>query len=77
MNAYRLSVAWPQIQPDGSGRIEQRGLDFYRRILQRLRDLGITPYVTLYHWDPPQALENAGGWRVRDTAERTDAHIPV
>jgi beta-glucosidase len=68
--AYRFSVAWPRIQPTGSGHVEQRGLDFYRRLLDGLRERGITPFVTLYHWDLPQALEDAGGWRVRDTAER-------
>ena len=70
VGAYRFSVAWPRIQPTGSGRVEQRGLDFYRRLLDGLRDRGITPFVTLYHWDLPQALEDAGGWRVRETAER-------
>src|SRR5690606_15862168 len=50
VDAYRLSVAWPRILPTGSGRVEQRGLDFYRRLLDGLRARNITPYVTLYHW---------------------------
>jgi beta-glucosidase len=70
VGAYRFSIAWPRIQPTGAGRVEQRGLDFYRRILEGLRDRGITPYVTLYHWDLPQALEDSGGWRARETALR-------
>ncbi|MGW4665092.1 GH1 family beta-glucosidase [Streptosporangium sandarakinum] len=70
VGAYRLSVAWPRILPEGGGRPERRGLDFYRRLVGALRERGITPFVTLYHWDLPQALEERGGWRVRDTAER-------
>ncbi|MFI7453506.1 GH1 family beta-glucosidase [Nonomuraea sp. NPDC049714] len=68
--AYRFSLAWPRIMPDGDGRVNQRGLDFYRRLADALRERGIEPYVTLYHWDLPQALEDRGGWRDRDTAER-------
>jgi beta-glucosidase len=68
--AYRFSIAWPRIQPAGSGPVEQRGLDFYRRLLDGMRERGITPFITLYHWDLPQALEDEGGWRQRDTAHR-------
>ncbi|MEV7804412.1 GH1 family beta-glucosidase [Microbispora sp. NPDC088329] len=68
--AYRFSVAWPRVLPDGRGPVNRRGLDFYRRLVDALREGGIEPYVTLYHWDLPQALEDRGGWRVRDTAER-------
>jgi beta-glucosidase len=70
VGAYRFSVAWPRVQPDGSGRVEPRGLDFYRRLAGGLRERGITPFVTLYHWDLPQALEDRGGWRSRDNAYR-------
>jgi beta-glucosidase len=70
VQAYRFSVAWPRVQPGGRGRIEPRGLDFYRRLCAGLRQRGITPYITLYHWDLPQALEDQGGWRKRDTAEQ-------
>ncbi len=70
LNAYRLSVAWPRVQPDGAGPYNQRGIDFYRRLLDSLLEHGIAPAVTLYHWDLPQALEDKGGWAVRETAER-------
>ncbi len=68
--AYRFSVAWPRIQPDGKGPADPRGLDFYRRLLDSLEKHGIAAFVTLYHWDLPQALEDAGGWMARDTAYR-------
>jgi beta-glucosidase len=70
LGAYRLSIAWPRIFPSGGGRPNQAGLDFYRRLIAALRDHGITPMVTLYHWDLPQALEDRGGWVNRDTALR-------
>jgi beta-glucosidase len=70
LNAYRLSVAWPRVQPDGAGPYNQLGIDFYRRLLDSLLEHGIAPAVTLYHWDLPQALEDKGGWAVRETAER-------
>ncbi len=69
VGAYRFSVAWPRIQPDGSGPPNKRGLDHYRRVVDALRSHDIVPTLTLYHWDLPQALEDAGGWPVRDTAE--------
>lgn len=68
--AYRFSVAWPRIVPAGAGRIEQRGLDFYRRLVDELLDKGVEPWLTLYHWDLPQALQDRGGWADRDTAAR-------
>src|SRR5579862_8444978 len=68
--AYRFSLAWPRIQPEGSGAINQPGLDYYRRLVDGVRDRGIEPVATLYHWDLPQPLEDAGGWPVRRTAER-------
>ena len=70
LNAYRFSIAWPRIVPDGSGSVNAAGLDFYRRLAETCLANGITPYATLYHWDLPQPLEDAGGWLVRDTAER-------
>ena len=68
LSAYRFSVAWPRIVPDGGGRINQAGLDFYDRLVDGLLEAGIEPFVTLFHWDLPQRLEDKGGWRVRDTA---------
>jgi beta-glucosidase len=70
LRAYRFSVAWPRIQPDGAGPANPRGLDFYDRLTDEILGQGITPYLTLYHWDLPQALEDRGGWTVRETAER-------
>jgi beta-glucosidase len=70
IGAYRFSLSWPRIHPDGGPRVEQRGLDFYRRLVDTLLDAGIEPWLTLYHWDLPQPLEDAGGWPVRDTAYR-------
>jgi beta-glucosidase len=70
LRSYRFSVAWPRVQPRGRGPANQRGLDFYRRVVDRLLEAGIEPWLTLYHWDLPQALEDEGGWPNRDTAER-------
>jgi len=70
VDAYRLSVAWPRIQPDGRGPVIREGVDFYSRLVDELLGQGITPVVTLYHWDLPQPLEDAGGWPHRDTAHR-------
>jgi beta-glucosidase len=69
LNAYRFSLAWPRLFPDGRRR-EQRGFDHYARLLDGLQTRGIEPVVTLYHWDLPQALESGGGWRSRDTVDR-------
>lgn len=69
LQAYRFSIAWPRILPEGRGRVNQVGLDFYSRIVDCLLDRNIIPCVTLYHWDLPQALQDQGGWPARDTAE--------
>ena len=67
---YRFSVAWPRVQPNGSGPVEPRGLGYYDRLVDGLLAREIRPMATLYHWDLPQALQDAGGWPARDTAER-------
>jgi len=70
MDAYRFSLGWPRIQPEGRGGVNQAGIDFYRRLADALLKQGLTPWATLYHWDLPQSLEDAGGWLERDTAQR-------
>jgi beta-glucosidase len=71
LNAYRFSIAWPRLFPNGDGRPNPAGLDFYQRLVDRLLERGITPMATLYHWDLPLALqERQGGWTSRDTAHR-------
>ncbi|MGC5009606.1 GH1 family beta-glucosidase [Streptosporangium sp. DT93] len=70
LRAYRFSVAWPRIQPAGSGPVNAGGLDFYDRLVDELLAADIAPYATLYHWDLPQTLEDLGGWTARDTAYR-------
>jgi beta-glucosidase len=69
LDSYRFSVAWPRVRPDG-GAVNEAGLDFYRRLVDELLAADIQPWLTLYHWDLPQALEDAGGWTNRDTAHR-------
>ncbi len=68
LTAYRFSVAWPRVLPAGRGVVNEAGLDFYRRLVDELLAAGIEPHLTLYHWDLPQVLQDAGGWPSRDTA---------
>ncbi|MFJ9556533.1 GH1 family beta-glucosidase [Nocardiopsis sp. NPDC101807] len=68
VNAYRFSIAWPRVVPQGRGAVNGAGLDFYDRLVDALLDRGVTPVPTLFHWDLPQALEEGGGWTSRDTA---------
>ncbi|MDN3025272.1 GH1 family beta-glucosidase [Streptomyces sp. S.PB5] len=76
-NAYRLSVAWPRIVPGGDGPVNAKGLAFYDELIDGLLAAGITPSVTLYHWDLPQVLQDRGGWPARDTAEHFAAYASV
>jgi beta-glucosidase len=69
IKTYRLSIAWPRIYPNGDGPLNEKGLDFYRRVFASLKKHGITPWVTLFHWDLPQALEDRGGWTSRVTVD--------
>jgi len=67
--AYRFSVAWPRVLPQGTGRVEPKGLDFYERLVDGMLERGIKPWATLYHWDLPQALQDKGGWESRETVD--------
>src|SRR6185436_17522092 len=69
LNAYRFSISWSRVLPDGTGRVNERGFDFYRRLVDELRNNGICSMVTLYHWDLPAALDDRGGWLNRDVAD--------
>ncbi|WP_262702356.1 MULTISPECIES: GH1 family beta-glucosidase [Streptomyces] len=76
-NAYRLSIAWPRVVPGGEGPVNAKGLAFYDELIDGLLEAGITPSVTLYHWDLPQVLQDRGGWPERDTAEHFAAYASV
>ncbi len=77
LGAYRFSIAWPRIIPDASGAVNQKGIDYYRRLIDALHAAGIKAAATLYHWDLPQRFEDAGGWPVRDTALRFAEYAEV
>ncbi len=69
LGAYRFSIAWSRIFPEGTGALNAKGLDFYERLVDELMANGIEPFATLYHWDLPQALQDRGGWESRDTVQ--------
>ncbi|GAA2103687.1 GH1 family beta-glucosidase [Kitasatospora saccharophila] len=77
VDSYRFSVSWPRVLPTGAGAVNRAGLDFYSRLVDGLLAAGIEPAVTLYHWDLPQALEDGGGWRARETAHRFAEYAAV
>jgi beta-glucosidase len=77
LDAYRFSIAWPRIVPTGTGEVSRAGLDFYSRLVDGLLERGIRPVATLYHWDLPQPLEDAGGWPVRATADAFERYAEV
>lgn len=77
LQAYRFSISWSRVQPTGRGPAVERGLDFYRRLVDELLSAGIQPVATLYHWDLPQELEDRGGWPMRETAERFGEYAAI
>jgi beta-glucosidase len=77
LKSYRFSVAWARVFPEGTGRLNPAGLDFYERLVDELAAAGIEPMATLYHWDLPQALQDRGGWLERDTASRFAEYAAV
>ncbi|HKT90374.1 MAG TPA: GH1 family beta-glucosidase [Candidatus Sulfotelmatobacter sp.] len=77
LSSYRFSISWPRIQPSGSGPINAKGMDYYSRLVDALLEAHIRPLVTLYHWDLPQALEDAGGWPNRDLASRFADYVQL
>ncbi len=74
LQAYRFSISWPRVQPDGHGAFNEEGIAFYSGLVDALLEAGIRPVVTLYHWDLPQAIEDGGGWTNRETAHRFAAY---
>jgi len=77
VDAYRFSIAWSRVMPTGSGDVNKLGLDFYDRLVDELLAAGVAPVPTLFHWDTPESLEDAGGWLTRDTAHRFAEYAAV
>jgi len=77
LKSYRFSIAWPRIQPTGSGKPNEKGLDYYKRLVDAVLAAGIRPFPTVYHWDLPQALEDQGGWPNRDVAGRFTEYAQI
>lgn len=77
LNAYRFSISWPRVLPTGRGAVNVAGLDFYDRLVDTLCEHRIEPFVTLYHWDLPQSLQDVGGWETRDTASAFADYVSI
>jgi beta-glucosidase len=77
LDAFRFSIAWPRILPEGRGKVNQKGLDFYDKLVDELHASGIAPFVTLFHWDTPQAVEDQGGWPSRETVDAFEEYVEV
>ncbi|MBA8815258.1 beta-glucosidase [Microbacterium halimionae] len=77
LGAYRFSIAWPRVVPTGRGAVNAKGIDFYSRLVDGLRERGIRPVATLYHWDLPQALEDEGGWANRATSDAFEEYAAI
>jgi beta-glucosidase len=75
--AYRFSLSWPRIMPNGTGAVNQKGIDFYNRVIDKCLSVGIEPWVTCYHWDMPQVLEAKGGWANRDMVKWFEDYVAV
>ncbi|MDE2020993.1 MAG: family 1 glycosylhydrolase, partial [Patescibacteria group bacterium] len=77
VKAYRFSLGWSRLLPDGTGAVNMQGVDFYKRLLGELRENNITPYVTLYHWDLPSALQAKGGWSSRAVLDWFEEYVGI
>lgn len=77
MDVNRFSVAWPRIMPNGTGQVNQKGIDFYHKVIDRTLELGLEPWITCYHWDLPQALQDKGGWANRDSVGWFNDYVDV
>jgi beta-glucosidase len=77
IDTYRFSIAWPRILPTGKNKINKKGLDFYKRLVEELHQAGIKPTATLYHWDLPQGLQDNGGWKNRDTVNYFNQYAQI
>jgi len=77
MNVFRFSIAWSRILPNGTGEVNQKGIDFYNNVINTCLELGVEPWITLYHWDIPQALEDKGGWANREVINWFNEYVAV
>ena len=76
-DVFRFSIAWPRLLPGGTGKPNQKGIDFYDRVIDKCLSLGLEPWPTLYHWDLPQSLEDQGGWANRDVVDWFSAYTDL